>query len=795
MKDYSDNQKTKSPSEPDAEHTWFERTLERVVFGHRIAVLVVFALITAFFAYKAFDVRLNASFEKMIPTGHPYIQNYLEYQDELSGTSNAIRIAIENEKGDIFDPDYLETVRKISDEVLLVPGVDRAFMKSLWTPSTRWMAVTERGLDGGPVIDRSYDGSEESIEQLKTNVERSGEIGFLIAPNFKSSIIYVPLLDTNPETGQQLDYGAFSERIESLRDKYESPGIDIHITGFAMKIGDLIDGLQQVLVFFGIALLICTAVIFAYTRCVRSTVVIIGCSLMAVLWLIGALPTLGYSLDPYSILVPFLVFAIGTSHAVQMNNRILYEASIGYSCQEASRRAFRALAKTGMAALVTDAAGFAVLLTIDIGAIQDLALTASLGVAALILTNLILLPVIISLIGVRKGDLIKDVDAPDSQTLPKHPMWKLLNRLTERKVAYPVLALALVLGLTGFSIGRQLSIGDLEQGAPELRQDSQYNRDVAFLNEFYSASSDVLIVMVTPPDSECSRYNTLYKLDALEGYLRQLPGVESTKSFAGEVKSTLAGLAEGNLKWAEITRNQSSINAVTTRAPRDLLNHKCNLLTLSVFLEDHKAETLSSAVSLVKNFAAQNNNEDVKFLLAAGNAGVAAATNIVVEQARLQMLLIIYGVVAALVLLTLRSWRAALCAIIPLALTSILAEALMVFLGVGVKVATLPVIALGVGIGVDYSLYMLTVLLERTRNGENIGQAYYHTLLSVGKVVLLAGLTLAIAVGTWAFSPIKFQADMGILLGFMFIGNMLGALLLIPALARVFLARSKPANS
>jgi predicted RND superfamily exporter protein len=124
---------------------------------------------------------------------------------------------------------------------------------------------------------------------------------------------------------------------------------------------------------------------------------------------------------------------------------------------------------------------------------------------------------------------------------------------------------------------------------------------------------------------------------------------------------------------------------------------------------------------------------------------------------------------------------------LPLMLTSILCEALMVGLGMGVKVATLPVIALGVGIGIDYALYVLSVILARMRAGDTLAQAYYQALLFTGKVVLLTGMTLAVAVSTWAFSPIKFQADMGILLAFMFLVNMLGALILLPALAWLLL--------
>src|SRR5881409_3017677 len=180
---------------------------ERLLFNHRWVVVLACLLVTVVLGFQAFKVKLQASFERMVPTGHPYIVNYLSHKDNLKGLGNALRLAVETTDGTVFDPTYLETLRKISDEVFLLPGVDRAFMKSLWTPSTRWLAVTEEGLDGGPVIPDSYDGSAKSIDQLRTNVERSGEVGQLVAANYKSTIIFVPLLDVDPKSGKALDYG------------------------------------------------------------------------------------------------------------------------------------------------------------------------------------------------------------------------------------------------------------------------------------------------------------------------------------------------------------------------------------------------------------------------------------------------------------------------------------------------------------------------------------------------------------------------------------------------------------
>ncbi len=766
--------------------------IERLFFNNRIAVIVVCALLTVFFAFQATRLELNASFEKTIPLEHSYVQNYLAHQAELIGLGNSVRIAVANPKGTIYDAAYLETLKKLSDELFLTPGVNRVQMKSLWTPSTRWVGVTEEGLEGGPVIPDGYDGSPDSLQQLSANIARSGEIGQIVALDARSSVIYVPLLSADAE-GKPLKYADFAETLEELRAKYEAEGVEVHITGFAKIVGDLIDGVRAVMIFFAVSLLITTAFVYAYTRCVRSTLLVVMVSVIAVVWQLGMLPTLGYVLDPYSILVPFLVFAIGMSHGAQKMNGIMQDIGRGMDKLVAARFTFRRLFLAGLTALVADAVGFAVLLVIDIQAIRELAVAASIGVAMLIFTNLILLPILLSYTGVSPLAARRSLsaEAGESAGAGKHWLWAFLDRFTRRRWAAGALAVATLLGIAGFGVSTQLKIGDLDPGAPELRADSRYNQDVAYINKAYGASSDVMAVMVKTPEGECSRYETLNKVDALEWQLRQLDGVESTNTLSLLNRRVLAGVNEGNPKWYEFLPNQDMLNMVTSGAPRGLYNDSCSLLTLYVYLRDHKAETLSRVVAEVEAFARANDDEHATFLLAAGSAGIEAATNVVVRDAWHQMLFLVYGAVVLLCFITFRSWKAVIIAILPLVLTSVLSEALMVVLGIGVKVATLPVIALGVGIGVDYALYILSVTLAQIREGKSLSESYYRALLFTGKVVMFTGCTLAVGVITWLASPIKFQADMGLLLAFMFLWNMLGALILLPALAHFLLKERK----
>ena len=775
--------------------------LERLIFNNRLAVVVACVVVTLVLLFGAATrLTLNASFEKMIPQGQPYIKNYLENRNELRGLGNVLRIVVENTDGDIFDPKYQETLRKINDELFLTPGVDRAWLKSLWTPAVRWTEVTEEGFQGGPVMPDNYDGSPKATEQLKLNIARSGIVGRFVGNDFKSSMIVVPLLDKDPTTGQAIDYRALSAALEeNIRARFDTagkagagePGVRIHMIGFAKLVGDLIEGLTQVMTYFAIAALIAIAIIYLYTRCVRSTALVVACSVIAVVWQLGLVAFLGFELDPFSILVPFLVFAIGVSHGAQKMNGIMQDIGRGTHRLVAARYTFRRLFLAGVTALLADAVGFGVLMIIDIPVIHDLALTASIGVAVLIFTNLILLPVLLSYSGVSPAAAERSLRADSNEAKGGlAAIWLWLENFTERRWALGAILVSAVLAVAGFIVSLQLKIGDLEPGAPELRADSRYNRDNAYIAGSYSLSSDQFAVIVKTAPEGCLNYQTLVEADRLAWNLQQLPGVQTTVFLGNAVRQITAGSNEGNPKWLTLARNQDILNYGAQQASvnnPDLFNNDCSVMPVIAYLSDHRAETLSLVVAESARFAEEHSGPDRQFLLAAGNAGIEAATNIVVQEANRTMLFYVYGAVILLCFITFRNWRAVVVAVVPLVLTSILCEALMVMLGMGVKVATLPVIALGVGIGVDYALYLLSIQLAQQRAGASLAVAYKRSIQFVGKVVALVGITLAAGVVTWAWSPIKFQADMGILLTFMFLWNMIGALVLIPALSHFLL--------
>jgi len=754
--------------------------IERFIFRFRAPLLIFLTIASIFLGYEAVHMKLGASFEKMIPAYHPFIQNYLKHKDELKGLGNVVWISVENTKGDIFDPDYLETLQKITDDVFFIPGVERSGVKSLWMPIVRWKEVTEEGFDGGPVIPDTYNGSAESIALLKRNVMRSGEIGRLVANNFKSSMVIAPLQELDPKTGKKLNYYKLSQQLEELvRDKYQNDKIKIHIIGFAKLVGDLMDGAASMGIFFLITIALAGILLYIYTRCLRATIMPVLCALLAVIWQAGILKLFGHGLDPYSMLVPFLVFAVGISHGVQMISGIKHQAMLGRNKYDAARFAFRLLYLSALCALVTDGVGFATLYVINIGVLRDMAVGALVRFPVLILGMLICLPLLMSYFGVSKRSIELLYKEEEKS---RHPLWTLLSKLADRKRALVILIIVAVAAAWGFHYRQGLKIGDLDRGAPELRPDSRYNRDNAFIVKNYSTTSDLFVIMMETPPEGNSKYPILVDADNLQANLKELPGVQSTQSIVNFMKLLNAAYNEGNFKWWTLPRSQVTLDSLAMQLPPGVASQDGTLSPIFVYLDDHKAETLDRVVKTVENFTRENPSEGGKFLMAAGPAGIEAATNIEIEKAQTTMLLLVYGVVIFLVFLTFRSLRATICIIIPLALTSLLCEVLMTWLGIGVKVATLPVISVGVGIGVDYGVYIYNRLTGYLEQGMDIVPAYFNTLKTTGKAVAFTGITLALGVATWAFSPIKFQADMGILLTFMFLWNMIGALVLLPAL-------------
>ena len=760
----------------------FSFWVEQWLFRHRIRFLVFFLVLTALFLGFATQTKVDARFEKQLPLGHEYIQKFREFESEFGG-ANRVVLAMIVEEGEIFNEDYFNKLDSLTKDVYAMPGVDQASVTSLFTPNVRFTEVVEDGFTGGNVVPADFANTLQDLAKVKENVLKSNYMGRLVTDSFNGAMVMANLLDVDPDTKEPLDTFAVARELESLREKYETEAIKVHVIGFAKVMGDIRDGALNVIFFFCVTIVVTALLVWFYSQSFLFSILPMGCSLAAVAWQLGIIHLMGFGIDPMSILVPFLVFAIGVSHGVQMVRVFRDQLFHGEEASVAARKAFSELLIPGGVALLTDTIGFITILLIPVPTIRELAIAASVGVAAIIVTNLILLPLLLS----YQKPSHEYRERVAKRKVKTKKFWHKVSVVSERRMAKGLVVIGALLFVFGFDQATRVEVGDLHEGVPELRSDSRYNQDTAAITDNFNLGVDVLIAFVETVKDGSVDYKVMELLDRFEWRLKNIDGVKSVLGLAGMARKINSGYSEGILKWQVLPFNRDMLAQAVGRVETStgLTNLDGSVLPVMIFLEDHKAETIRRVVTAVKEFETNYGYKNVHFSLAGGNAGIMAASNEVVRNAQFPILIYVFSAVILLCFASFRSVKIVTCIVLPLALVSVLAHTLMFWMEIGLKTSTLPVVALGVGEGVDYGIYLFSCFIAQRRKGLAFADAIEAAMQQAGSAIVFTGLTLSVGVGTWAFSTLQIQADMGILLMFMFLMNMVCAIVLIPAIARL----------
>jgi len=769
--------------------------IEAIAFRHRRAILVALGLFTAAMGWFALQLRMEAGFEKQLPIGHEYIKTFQTYRNDVLG-ANRLNIVVKardrgDRKGSIWTPAALKRLYDVTQAVTYLPSVERLGVQSLWTPNSFVNEITEEGFRADPLIAGTITPEQlnpETIANIRRATAQGGFVGTLVSRDETSAMITAELIEYDKD-GVKLDYIAYNRILEDrIRAKFEDADYEIQIIGFAKQIGDIADGAASVVKFCAIALLLTAAAVYWYCHSWRFTLLPIACSLTSLVWQFGTLRLLGFGLDPLAVLVPFLVFAIGVSHGVQQINFIVRQISNGHSTYDACRASFTGLLVPGTLALVTAFVSFVTLLLIPIPMVRELAITASLGVAFKIVTNLVMLPVAASYFKVDKayGDEAMRKSRQRARWLT------VVARCAEPRNAAVVLLLVGAVFAAAVWQSRDRVVGTLQPGAPELREDARFNRDAVSISTHYDTGLDWLTVIFespaaagAAPDASCDNVNVGVYQDRFTWALQAVPGVLSIVSYSGQLRLYNEGYNEGNPKMSVVPIDASNYAALSTEIARirGTMRKDCSMTAVHLFLTDHKAVTIQRVIDAVKDFRAKNVVPGITIRLASGNAGVLAAIDDEIERSELPMMLYVYAAIVILVFLVYRDWRAVVACCLPLTVGTFIGYWFMKELQIGLTVATLPVMVLAVGIGVDYAFYIYNRLQLHMAAGQPIVKAIEHAIFEVGTATIFTAITLAIGVATWSFSQLKFQADMGKLLAFMFMVNMVMAMTALPALA------------
>ncbi len=839
----------------------FVRLTEPLIFSRRWITLWVLGILTVLLGWQATHLRIDAGFEKQIPLQHPYIQIYKQYEREFGG-ANTTLVALTKKEGDIYDPAFMATLRQLTQAVFFTPGMDRSRVSSIFTPDVRYLEVVEGGFQGGNVVPADFAPTPEMIARVRSNIEKAGIVGRLIANDQTGAMVFAELLERHPVTGAKLDYIATAHRLEEIRQRFTSPtmyeyklreavgsyeagatvhtlyhdergplfrfksfdvaadatgnetisikgsqvdvveaenpdfnpDIDVHIIGFTKAVGDIADSTLEVFGFFGLTVFLVWLLLAWYCGSFMVATLPTLCGLLAVVWELGLLHLFGFGLDPFAVLIPFIVLAVSTSHGIQITNFWLNEsADHGLGAFDAAVATYRRLVIPGISALATNFVGFGTLFLIPIDIIREMAANAMFGLIAIVLCKKVLLPCLLTFANLKNPQRFREYQHRRDQSL--QPVWNLLSGITRKPVAAVVLIGAAALWAAGHWVSQDLKIGELHDGVPELRPDARYNLDSSRIVKDFSIGVDVLKVVAEGKADGCIDHGIISQMDRFAWRMENTAGVQSTLSLPKLQQKVYNSYNEANPKFNTLPRDGGVLVVTVQPFPSStgLLNEDCSAMPVLIFTQDHKAETIDHIIAGIQTFIdEQPADAPVQFKLATGNVGVMAAVNDVIKETEYTVLLWLFLGIGVCIALSFRSVAGLICVLVPLALVHVVSYAVMVWLEIGVKFSNIAVAAFAAGIGVDYGIYIYSVLEENVlQKRMQLREAYRNTLHQTGKAVIFTALTLGATVCTWMFSNLQLQVDMGILLTLMFFANAVAAAVLLPAFA-AFLLKVPP---
>lgn len=787
-------------SSAPAARSWAQR-----LFRWRRPLLWGLVLLTLAALWPAAHIEPDLDPARQLPVEHPLVQTYLAHRGTFSD-ANRLVVAVHARQGSIWTAEGLRRLLLVTEALRLLPGVERSHVVSLWTPNVFVTDVSTQGFEAAPLISGDITPerlNDTAVALVRERTERGGYIGQLVSRDGRSALVVADLQERAAD-GRPLDHAAIGHALEhKIRRTYEDAQFEVQVIGYSKAISDITDFAGQAAGFALLVLAITAACVWLQVRHMVLAALPIGCSLASLVWQLAAMKLLGIGLDPLAMVVPLLVFSIGVSHGVQQVSGIVDAVGAGSSPYRAARRGFVRLLGPGVLALGTAAASFATLALVPITAVREVGLAAALGVSFKLVSNLLMLPLAASLLSVspQRREQWRSLQSRRSALRWREALLAACASLTRPKRAITASLVLVLLAAAAAGYGTGRSVGSLRAGVAELHPDARFNRDARDIAGRFEFGLDLLTVVAEVGSSAdpgpCHRPEAMAYLDRLEARWAQWPEVVSTASLAGVVRLSHAALHEGLPRMASIPQEGRSLAAQIATLNHQvarLASEDCSVQGIHLYLRDLTSATLSPLISRLQEDLAQEQGSvtAVTLRLGGGSGAVQAATDQTLQSAEPTMLAWVYGVIVVLVLGVWRSPLALLACFAPLTMATAFGYALMRGLGLGLTVGTLPVLVLACGIGVDYAFYLFAALRSRQARPSTQAPQTHSTeqqmlaaLRASAVPTAFTALTLAASTGCWAFSGLKFQSDMGLLLGLMFLVSLFTTLVVLPAMVGV----------
>ncbi len=758
---------------------------------NRVTVLLCMALITAFFLYQGTKLTFKTNFDDLLPQKHPFIQVHNKVRD-IFGGANQIIIMVQVRKGDIFNRETLSKVQWIHNEVEKIPGVDPYKIRSIASSKMKDFKFSSGTMSITPLMFPNVPADDKQMQELMDKVYSNPRYyGQYVSYDSMKTLIMVDFFE------QELNYREIFRWFSEIREKIEDDNHIVSIAGEPMHMGYIYDHSKQVLFIIFMSLFAISIMLFLYYRSIRAVVVPMLAIVMSAVWGIGIMSLLNYNLDPLILVLPFLLSLMTLPHSLQNISRFLEEYSKLRNTEQAAVKTVENMFMPGVTGVVTDALGIALVGIATIPVLVNISVVSVFWcVITIIVLSLIMTPLLLSFI--PETERVKKLFDTQWERHSRDYRVKILSaigRWIPQRGKWYVMVFAVLIVAVGMNYARQIKVGDFLPGSSILWPFHRYNLD-AFRITFSVPLLNPLYVIVEGDEGGfISSGPTLREMNRFQRYMAEHDRVMFTYSIVNALPGFLMSSYEDDPQWNHLPKEDRILSFIARRLTYagepgtwdryiDMQDRYANII---IYCRDKMPKTVESIVEHINNYLEETPGPPGgRYLLAGGAVGVQAAVRDVIADSQVWNLVYALAGIFLFCSLYFRSFFAGLILIIPLIISNIITFALMGAYHIGLTVNTYPVSSIGIGLGVDYGIYLMSRCTEETKNGSDLFAAIRTALLTNGRAIFQIATTITVGLLIWVFSPLKFHAEMGVLLAILLLLNMLGAILFIPTILCLF---------
>jgi predicted RND superfamily exporter protein len=762
----------------------------RFLLRFRWPVLAAALAVTLFLGYHLSSTKIQMNFLDIVPPNHPYTQLARKHA-RMFGSANVLVIAVEVKNGDIYNLDTLHKIDRLTTAVMETPGVNPWQVRSISHPSVRSTQVTGAGIRVLPFFFPGPPKDEQAVKRIKKAIyTNDGVLDFYVSRDDKVALITAGFWESG------LDFAHMKERLFQLQAQETDANHTIYMTGFPMLFCWIFSYQSWILYITALTILSIALLLWFYFRTFQGVWIPLFSGGLSTLWALGFAGLLGFTIDLLMIVVFLLITARALSHSVQSMERYHEEYFRLGDKQAAIMQSYLGLFSPALVSIAAD--GFAILsLAIArIPLVQKLAIVSSFWILTISVSVVTLHPIILSFLNPPHHDPKAGKRFSDKLYNSVNLLLVTISRGNARYVTVAGFVAAL---LVGIYYSQQLKIGDVSIGKALFYAEHPYN--VAYDRIIAKGFAGVSSLTIIAEGREPGLFRKIEALTDLERFQRHM---EQHNAMAGGSASAVDMIRqlyqmfeEGMPKWAILPSASKDVGNMfgfflqSAGAPAldRLVDKNLQNATITIFFRDYSHDTIMEALTRAKDYIAANPVESMDFRLAGGLFGILAAINDEVEWSYTWNLVLVLVTVFVLSYLTYWSLAGALIVMIPSIVAQPLTEAIMYWTNIDMNINSLPVAAIGIGIGIDYGYYVLSRITEEYVHFPDVDQAIEEALMTTGRAILFTGTTLTASVIFWLFFPMKFQAEMALLLALILFLHVVGALVFIPSMVSLFKPR------